>query len=297
MKQKGFIATSLIYSFFLVFIAIMAALLNNFIASNTIMERFNDDVEDFLNDKTYTVTIKSVNSNIQEGYTMTNLVSDPLFDTFTTAPYWIQTKANYSPDTTGGKKGIKRASLGEESYIYQNINLLEGNDYYISLSYIQNFGYPTLKSYLKNESTSMETSQKLSWTKSSILYTSTLSESVPFVIGKTSNSYSGFVYFAEPLVVNLTATFGENKIPTKEWLDNNIDFFQETKSFRKITKVNNGDDVEVKFVPYKNYNTPNVTCPNDVDIEMSSADGYGILKIKSVKKNIDCSVDWSKQYE
>ena len=54
-NNSGFIATSLIYTFFLAFIAILTALLGAYIANKTILERYNNDVLDrrIMNGKWY----------------------------------------------------------------------------------------------------------------------------------------------------------------------------------------------------------------------------------------------------
>lgn len=49
MNNKGFIATSLIYSFFLLFIAVLAAILNGFLSNNKILNRYNESVQDKIN--------------------------------------------------------------------------------------------------------------------------------------------------------------------------------------------------------------------------------------------------------
>ena len=92
-KNKGFIATSLIYSFFLVFIAVMAALLRIYLSNKTILERFNSDATQELNTSVYKVDIISkgsenfsiqINENNEEkvltqGQTLTNLIYDGQF--------------------------------------------------------------------------------------------------------------------------------------------------------------------------------------------------------------------------
>ena len=67
MKKNGFIATSLIYSFFLVFIAIIATLLNSYIASKTILDRYNEEITNDLNGTTFSLIVQSKNANIDGG--------------------------------------------------------------------------------------------------------------------------------------------------------------------------------------------------------------------------------------
>lgn len=49
MDNKGFIATSLIYSFFLVFLALLAVILNSYVFNNRIMSVFNKSIMDKIN--------------------------------------------------------------------------------------------------------------------------------------------------------------------------------------------------------------------------------------------------------
>lgn len=130
MKNRGFIATSLIYSFFLVFVAIITALLRNYLADKTILDRFNSTAQEELNSRYYTVTVFSKNANIQQGITLTNLVNNGNFEkginqwttygsaTFTT-PKWI---SNFALE--------KKNNNVSNSYVYQDIYFFKDTVYY-----------------------------------------------------------------------------------------------------------------------------------------------------------------------
>lgn len=66
-KSKGFVATSVIYSFFLVFIAVMAALMSSYANNHIILDRFNEEIKDDLNHKTYFIEVSAVGANIEGG--------------------------------------------------------------------------------------------------------------------------------------------------------------------------------------------------------------------------------------
>ncbi len=57
-------ATSLIYSFFLVFLAIIAALLSSYIANKTILNRYNEEVIENLNQNPFIVAFLTYNAEI-----------------------------------------------------------------------------------------------------------------------------------------------------------------------------------------------------------------------------------------
>lgn len=75
MKKEGFIATSLIYSFFLVFLAIIAALLSNYIGNKTILDRYNDDAAESLNRNPFVVVFLTYNAEIRSN---NGKLSEPL---------------------------------------------------------------------------------------------------------------------------------------------------------------------------------------------------------------------------
>lgn len=49
MNNKGFIATSLVYSFFLVLMVMIIAILSNYVTNKTIQERYNEVVKEDIN--------------------------------------------------------------------------------------------------------------------------------------------------------------------------------------------------------------------------------------------------------
>lgn len=49
MNNKGFIATSLVYSFFLVLMVMIIAILSNYVTTKTIQKRYNDVIKEDIN--------------------------------------------------------------------------------------------------------------------------------------------------------------------------------------------------------------------------------------------------------
>lgn len=303
-KKNGFIATSLIYSFFLVFIAIMAALLNNFISNKTILERFNDDVQASLNNDTFNVTIFSKNSNIHEGFTISNLISDGEFKNFQS--HWNKLgNATYNFTSYNSKNALLKKNNSSQSYLYQNISIEQNNKYYFSINHYQNFTNPVLKTYIDNKDISVDTCNSITnpctyngWVKSSKIYNSLKKADVNFVVGNSETNYTNNSYFTEALVINITAAFGSGKEPTKEWLDANIDYFEGTMNYINLEKIQNGENVIIKFSPYNEFKNYSIKCSPNIDYKMNKEeiDGreYGTLELKSIKNDIICHVDWSK---
>lgn len=309
-KNNGFIATSLIYSFFLVFIAVIAALLNSYIANKTIMDRFNTTVTDELNTKSYTLTVYSTNSNIQDGMTLTNLVLDGEFKSMRN---WSKVGgALFTPNVPWlNNSSIQREDYGSRnSYIYQDIHFLGDSKYYCAVDYIHTLpAYsPKLYSYVgsldmtPNRHIETLDSQGL-WTKGSYIYNSNYDGMRRFVVGDSyNNAYSGTDRFSNAMVINLTASFGKGYEPDPSWIDANIDWFDGTISYRRIDKINSGEDVSVRFALFTGYERPVISCRTDSNVAVSPAPTYytetrenrryGVVNIKSIKNNVKCNIDW-----
>ena len=62
-SNKGFIATSLIYSFFLVFLALLLAILSTYITTNRILYAYNKSIRNKLNSVTYIPEIYAIGTD------------------------------------------------------------------------------------------------------------------------------------------------------------------------------------------------------------------------------------------
>ena len=73
-NNKGFIATSLIYSFFLVFLALLLAILGTYITTNRVLNTYNKSIKNKLNLLTYIPEIyaKGTDCFVEQG-TNTNI--------------------------------------------------------------------------------------------------------------------------------------------------------------------------------------------------------------------------------
>lgn len=299
MEKKGFIATSLIYSFFLAFIAILSAFLSNYIAGKLIIENFNSKVADDLSKGVYSVTIYSKNSNIRNGMAMTNLLSESQFtDSFKT--FWTTSGSNIFSSVFMGDTTLLRS--GGSSYLYQNIYLAKNDKYYFKLDYSQS-GNAILYNKFENTTPKVQTQYTGSgkWLSGSATYTSSQSGSKKFILGQCASSCNSSVYFRNAMVVNLTASFGAGYEPDKEWLDKNINWFDGTINYIKTKDIKYGDSVEFQFQPYTGYDKDSIMCTSDLNepvydytLKNEIIDGtlYKTFKLSSVKSNIVCNVNW-----
>lgn len=277
----------------------MVALLNNFIANKTIQERFNDDVKHVLNNERYVVTLRGTNTNIQDGVTLSNLINDSSFENGTT--YWNK----YNLSTAGkancgsNKNCFQSSSAG---YIYQNIHVDSGSKYYYAIKYYNTTG-ARQNVYIDTTSSGtifIDESYKSSWTIASNIYESNKNSDVKMIIGNGT----GLAHITEVMLINLTASFGSGNEPTKEWLDNNLEWFNGTISYLRLDKIHSGAGINVKFSPYKKNASYEISCTPSVTSKMESSNytadnapsgeerTYADFSISSITENITCKVDW-----
>lgn len=330
MKNKGFIATSLIYSFFLTFLSIVTVLLSNYIANKTILDRFNDKAQADLNTSSYTISIYSRNANIKDGYTMTNLISNGDFSQ--NLEFWnISGDALYSTSLWLDNYSVLKSNNNvSNSYLYQNIYVMKDNIYYISLDYLHNSS-TNLYSYLGSNSKNsfvIKDNQGITWTRGAVSYRSEFDGYTQYILGDSGNSsYIGNSYFTNALVLNLTASFGLGYEPDVLWVNENISWFDGTISYLNLNSVAYGNDVSIEFTPYGGYNNYNMSC---VDSEGRTLSNYSIspinpadlgdpegdievqdenddeedkvdirinrtLNISEVTSNIKCTIEWVRE--
>lgn len=305
MKKNGFIATSLIYSFFLVFIAIIAALLSSYIANKTILDRFNGEVQNSLNTDTYTVILKSRTANITNGMTLTNLVSNGDFSNGVN--FWTPVGSSSFSTTMwlNNYSLFKSNNNTSNSYVYQNVYLLENSQYYFSIDYSHNAS-ATLNTYLSDpRSGIIQTQNNLSrtWDRGSQKYNSTYDGNVRFIVGDSGSvSYSGNTYFTHAMVINLTASFGKGNEPDGQWIDDNIDWFDGTINYIRLSDIESGENIKIRFSPHQNYRRSRINCTSDtgqptppVTINWETIDErtYANLEFAGINSNLRCDVEWS----
>ncbi len=299
-RNGGFIATSLIYSFFLVFIAVIAALVSNYVANKTIMNRFNEDVMDELNTKSYTVTVYGKNANIQNGMTLTNLLTDGTFPNLT---YWGRNggSCNYRTNILNelSSSSLVMNNCSSNSYVNQKVYVLRGSTYYYTVAHYN--PSTNVSMTFGNSINLLRTSE---WVKASHIYTATDNNNIDFTVGRNINSYWSEARFTNAMVLNLTASFGVGYEPDKNWIDKNIDYFEGTISFIRLEGIDSRDSATIRFNLYRDYmNATDVKCYREgtntqVAITKSSlqydANGrpYKEITINSVESNIRCDANW-----
>lgn len=259
MKKNGFIATSLIYSFFLVFIAIIATLLNSYIASKTILDRYNEEITNDLNGTTFSLIVQSKNANIDGGTTLTNLINNGNFSNGLN--FW-NAVGTATHSTLAYGAALKNNHNVSGSYLYQNLNITSGNKYFYSIEYSHN-STTNIYSYFYSERCNLSSSSfnscnpitinnpSATWVKDSNIYTSDATRSSKFILGDSSLRYDGQTYFSNVMVLNLTASFGKGYEPDISWVNESINYFDGTISFIKGDEIEKGTSVSVRFFAFQ----------------------------------------------
>lgn len=311
MNKKGFIATSLIYSFFLAFISIVAVLLSAFIANKTILDRFNGKVQDDLNTSTFVVTVYARNANIKDGRTMTNLLSNGDFSQ--NLDFWkTEGKADYSTTLwLGNYSVLKNNNNVSNSFLYQNIYVMNNNIYYMSLDYLHDAS-SSLYAYMgekTDQAMVLKDNQGKIWTRNAVSYRSSFDGNTMVVIGDSGNiSYRGNSYFTNAIVLNLTASFGKGKEPDLIWVQNNVAWFDGTISYYRQAEIEFGGEMSLEFTPYAGYDNYSVSCMDEEGKVISSYSMSSSIETEDedderktrmfdlvdIKSNIKCNVEWGE---
>ena len=274
-NESGFIATSLIYTFFLAFIAILTALLSNYIANKTILDRYNSDTQSKLNGGIGKISLYVSYASVDGGKTITNLVRNGNFSSVdgsnNLADWSVQGGGNFQAADFGKRCVIKTGSSGNLS---QPISVDSTHKYYIRMEYYQpSIGYTsdvfvsnTVSGDVIDSSRVISTSNNDGWKSVSKILDLTGSETLSYmIVGKQSTYNTNRTYYTNIFLMDVTYAYRD--AVSLEWLDKNIDYFDGTVSFISKDFV---DDDEVSFtvVPYAGYVLDKVSCNYD-DYEVS----------------------------
>ena len=274
-NESGFIATSLIYTFFLAFIAILTALLSNYIANKTILDRYNSDTQSKLNGGIGSISLYVSYASVDGGKSITNLVRNGNFNSLDAnnnlTDWSIQNNGNFQVADFGKRCVIKTGSSGNLS---QPISVDSTHKYYIRMEYYQpSIGYTsdvfvsnTVSGDVIDRDRIISSSNSSEWVSTSKLVSLSGAETLSYmIVGKQSTYNTNRTYYTNIFLMDVTYAYRD--AVSLEWLDKNIDYFDGTVSFISKDFV---DDDEVSFtvVPYAGYVLDKVSCNYD-DYEVS----------------------------
>lgn len=274
-NESGFIATSLIYTFFLAFIAILTALLSNYIANKTILDRYNSDTQSKLNGGIGKISLYVSYASVDGGKTITNLVRNGNFssvDGSNNLTDWsVQGGGNFQAADFGKRCVIKTGSSGNLS---QPISVDSTHKYYIRMEYYQpSIGYTsdvfvsnTVSGDVIDRDRIISSSNSSEWVSTSKLVSLSGAETLSYmIVGKQSTYNTNRTYYTNIFLMDVTYAYRD--AVSLEWLDKNIDYFDGTVSFISKDFVDN-DEVSFTVVPYAGYVLDKVSCNYD-DYEVS----------------------------
>ena len=274
-NESGFIVTSLIYTFFLAFIAILTALLSNYIANKTILDRYNSDTQSKLNGGIGKISLYVSYASVDGGKTITNLVRNGNFSSVdggnNLTDWSVQGGGNFQAADFGKRCVIKTGSSGNLS---QPISVDSTHKYYIRMEYYQpSIGYTsdvfvsnTVSGDVIDRDRIISSSNSSEWVSTSKLVSLSGAETLSYmIVGKQSTYNTNRTYYTNIFLMDVTYAYRD--AVSLEWLDKNIDYFDGTVSFISKDFV---DDDEVSFtvVPYAGYVLDKVSCNYD-DYEVS----------------------------
>lgn len=322
--KDGFIATSLIYSFFLVFISILAVLVSNFIANKTILLRYNDDIISKKNRDTYTINFTTHGSeNFKiiydeddgnkekveiQGQTLTNLIQDSKF--VNNEGRWVNSGSPnfYANRSYNGKSGALLSNPAISSSIYQkNIMSTYNHKYYFSLEYASNSAFRTYLSNSSGASMIDLPSTALAWNRVGKTFMESNITTGPNNIFYIQSTNRGTGYFTNAMLIDLTEHYTHGREPEADWMDENIKHFDGTINYLKIQRLEKNEEVIVKMITtQKNFANVRInSCvgkngkwnmsgniQNQIKYDSVEKKYYSIFTFKNISDNIDCDLEW-----
>ena len=299
-NESGFIATSLIYTFFLAFIAILTALLSNYIANKTILDRYNSDTQSKLNGGIGKISLYVSYASVDGGKTITNLVRNGNFssvDGSNNLTDWsVQGGGNFQAADFGKRCVIKTGSSGNLS---QPISVDSTHKYYIRMEYYQpSIGYTsdvfvsnTVSGDVIDRDRIISSSNSSEWVSTSKLVSLSGAETLSYmIVGKQSTYNTNRTYYTNIFLMDVTYAYRD--AVSLEWLDKNIDYFDGTVSFISKDFVDD-DEVSFTIVPYAGYELDEVSCNyNDYEISpiTNESNTKYLFKYRNNGNDSKCSI-------
>ena len=299
-NESGFIATSLIYTFFLAFIAILTALLSNYIANKTILDRYNSDTQSKLNGGIGKISLYVSYASVDGGKTITNLVRNGNFSSVdgsnNLADWSVQGGGNFQAADFGKRCVIKTGSSGNLS---QPISVDSTHKYYIRMEYYQpSIGYTsdvfvsnTVSGDVIDRDRIISSSNNDGWKSVSKIVDLTGSETLSYmIVGKQSTYNSNRTYYTNIFLMDVTYAYRD--AVSLEWLDKNIDYFDGTVSFIKKDFIDD-DEISFTIVPYAGYELDEVSCNyNDYEISpiTNESNTKYLFKYRNNGNDSKCSI-------
>ena len=301
-NESGFIATSLIYTFFLAFIAILTALLSNYIANKTILDRYNSDTQSKLNGGIGKISLYVSYASVDGGKTITNLVRNGNFSSVdgsnNLADWSVQGGGNFQAADFGKRCVIKTGSSGNLS---QPISVDSTHKYYIRMEYYQpSIGYTsdvfvsnTVSGDVIDRDRIISSSNSSEWVSTSKLVSLSGAETLSYmIVGKQSTYNTNRTYYTNIFLMDVTYAYRD--AVSLEWLDKNIDYFDGTVSFISKDFVDD-DEVSFTIVPYAGYELDEVSCNyNDYEISpiTNESNTKYLFKYRNNGHDSKCSISF-----
>ncbi len=248
----------------------------------------------------YEASIFLANGSIEGGTTLTNLLTNGSFES--SGNSWT-TNATYTNvnNSIGGEIVNENIYHGSKAVYIDDSSTTEGywsyqalspapaiNDMVYGAGYLKADGTHTsdiLFTYRTEENEKIDFGQarssNVNYTKISTLVTSPAAN-LAFQFGSSTGNLSQS-YFDGLYVINITKDF-QNNLPTQEWLDERIEYFDKTASILTRT-VNTKDEMSVPVILLTGYVVEDVKCSNaDAKIEND------MLTINNIKGDVQCKI-------
>lgn len=312
MNNKGFIATSLLYTFFLVFLSLLLALAGDYLSNETILKRVNEDIENGLNGSKYTVSAYSYNNEIDGSYHFYNLIQNSNFKEnkddaqHDGIAYW--NKSVDSLNTTNQDAGIDSTRggllLNGDGYITPTyLTLSDSHQYYYQINLRQRNGGTSSTPFfgIVNPNGDLSTQNynsidMASRTPSFIFSDATKKTGymlmpqrniLPLEL-RLSGGFNNLIV-ENVMLIDLTATFGTDadNLPKESWFQGGIEYFEDNMYLYKKKNIEAGKSVSFAFKETIT-DTPACTGISNSDIKVDNSSGKTVITLNNINSDVIC---------
>ena len=254
-------------------------------------------------DGKYVVGVVVTNGNVENGKTLTNLITNGSFEDGSNG--WSTSRLTTPHNRVAGTISSNKHATGNNSLYIKDTSSTTGYwNYQYFTSTVGDRVYVQVKSNVISRAFRLavdKDNQGNTWEFS----TSDFNPSDDFVIfskdyvatsatqylqlgsGGTTSSSEG--YFDDVMVVNLTDSYGSN-YPSKEILDRSISYFDGNGHYG-YKKLNKGNSTTFKVNPADGYKLESVSCTNS---NASYNESNDTLTINNITGDVQCSVKFRK---
>ena len=241
---------------------------------------------------TFKVNLKASNGTITGGNTITNLLPNGSFENtgWSGCSYNTTYKkyGNYSCALTGTTSTPEVLATNNQSIYLDNTHIYYSRVEAYQTSKTGSQSWQTYWPIAEPTFGTVEFGEANKWHRYSLVAnrTSFSSGNYPLRFDYNNSNNNGTVYYDGGMLIDLTASYGSGNEPSKEWLDENIEYFEGTVS-NSSKEVIIRNDITFTVTPNTGYEYDSINCEGG-----SYNTGSNILTVNEVGEDKVCEINF-----